>query len=257
MNLNGIEILEPELKQLIDTNEFIFYREIKSIPNQVLGLKLRITDKCYSIKDDNPYNEPIYYQIRYDLDVRGTWGFKQRYGIALKKNIYTKYSLNEKLYIKEPFLKNDNKQFFYDFLNDAKEHKCTHQRYMKQEDARCFVQIVNVEIEKLENFYIKNEHDDSNVLNEDSLGTLQISLLKDNDKRTVEQQFYSHKYQLKYTCKLIENPLKKFVPQNKTRYFYRVQIPYTTTSENYNNISWKDFKLGYIEAESQKEARKL
>ena len=41
MNLNGIEILEPELKQLIDTNEFIFYREIKSIPNQVLGLKLR------------------------------------------------------------------------------------------------------------------------------------------------------------------------------------------------------------------------
>ncbi len=257
MNLNGIEILEPELKQLIDTNEFIFYREIKSIPNQVLGLKLRITDKCYSIKDDNPYNEPIYYQIRYDLDVRGTWGFKQRYGIALKKNIYTKYGLNEKLYIKEPFLKNDNKQFYYDFLNDAKEHKCTHQRYMKQEDARCFVQIVNVEIEKLENFYIKNEHDYSNVLNEDSLGTLQISLLKDNDKRTVEQQFYSHKYQLKYTCKLIENPLKKFVPQNKTRYFYRVQIPYTTTSENYNNISWKDFKLGYIEAESQKEARKL
>lgn len=42
----------------------------------------------------------------------------------------------------------------------------------------------------------------------------------------------------------------------KQRYFYRVQIPYTTTSENYNNISWKDFKLGYIEAESQ-EARKL
>lgn len=62
---------------------------------------------------------------------------------------------------------------------------------------------------KIENFYIKNEHDDSNVLNEDSLGTLQISLLKDNDKRTVGQQFYSHKYQLKYTCKLIENPLKK------------------------------------------------
>jgi hypothetical protein len=81
--------------------------------------------------------------------------------------------------------------------------------------------------------------------------------LYEKDKKTVEQQFYNHKYQLKYTCKLIENPLKKFVPQNKTRYFYRVQIPYTTTSENYNNTSWKDFKLGYIEAESQKEARKL
>ncbi len=67
----------------------------------------------------------------------------------------------------------------------------------------------------------------------------------------------NHKYQLKYTCKLIENPFKKFIPQNKIRYFYRVQIPYTTTSENYNNTSWKDFKLGYIEAESQKEARKL
>ena len=213
MNLNGIEILEPELKKLIDTNEFIFYREIKSIPNQVLGLKLSLTDKCYGLNDNNPYNEPIYYQIRYELDVRGTWTFKQRYGIALKKNMYAKYGLNEKLYIKEPFLKSDNELIYYDFLNDAKEHKCTHQRYMKQEDARCFVQIVNVEIEKLENFYIKNEHDDSNVLNEDSLGTLQISLLKDNDKRTVEQQFYSHKYQLKYTCELLVDKSTSFLVQ--------------------------------------------
>lgn len=254
MNLNGIELLEADLKNLVDKNEFIFYREIKSIPNQVLGLKLNIIDKCYELKANNPYQEPIYYHIRYDLDVRGTWTFRQRYGISLKKNIYPKYGLNEKLYIKEPFLKNDNGQIYYDYLSPTKEHKCSHQRYMKQEEARYFVQVVNVEIEKLENFYLENEPTNSNILNEEDV-RLSFSFKKDEDKKNVEQKFYSHKYQLKYTCKLIENPFEKFVPSNKTRYFYRVQIPF----HRYENsdISWKDFKIGYIEAQSQKEAKKL
>lgn len=41
MNLNGIEILEPELKQLIDTNEFIFYREIKFDPKSSFRFKTK------------------------------------------------------------------------------------------------------------------------------------------------------------------------------------------------------------------------
>ena len=49
MDLNGIEIVESELKDLINNKEFVFYREIKSIPNQVLGCKLRPTEKCSSV----------------------------------------------------------------------------------------------------------------------------------------------------------------------------------------------------------------
>lgn len=257
MQLSGIEIIESELKDLLASKELTFYREIKSIPNQVLGLKLSPTAKCYGLVENNPYNEPIYYQIRYDLDVKGTWTFRQRYGISLKKNIYTKYGLNEKLYIKEPFLKNDSGQIYYDYLDTEKKHKCSNQRYMKQEDARYFVQIVNVEIEKIENYYLNNDKDtfiDSNFLNEDNNSSLPLVGDRKHEK-TAEQQFYSHKYQLKYTCKLIENPFENFVPSNKTRYFYRVQIPFHPYEDA--SISWKDFKVGYIEAQSQKEARKI
>lgn len=257
MNLDGIEIIESDLKNLVDDKKFVFYREIKSIPSQVLGLYLRPTDKCHSLAANNPYNEPIYYQVRYDLDVKGTWTFRQRYGISLKKNIYPKYGLNEKLYIKEPFLKSGNGQMYYDYLSTSKEHKCTHQRYMKQEEARYFVEIENVEIEKIENYYLDNDKDiftTSNYLEEEENPPFP-SIGDRKDEKTVKQQFYSHKYQLKYSCKLIENPFKKFVPSNNTRYFYRVQIPFHPYQNS--DISWKDFKVGYVEAPSQKEARKL
>ena len=256
MDLNGIEIVESELKDLINNKEFVFYREIKSIPNQVLGCKLRPTEKCSGLEENNPYNEPIYYQIRYDLDVKGTWTFRQRYGISLKKNIYPKYGKNEKLYIKEPFLKSDNGQTYYDYLNATKEHKCSHQRYMKQEDARYFVEIVNVEIERIDNFYLDNEPSTFNVLNEEEPFSSFSFRETTENKKTVEQKIYSHKYQLKYTCKLIENPFENFVPSDKIKYFYRIQIP-EPSGVDVNYITWRDFKVGYIEASSQKEARKL
>lgn len=257
MTLDGIEIIEADLRNLVDNKNFVFYREIKSIPNQVLGLYLSATQKCYGLEKENLYSEPIYYQVRYDLDVKGTWTFRQRYGISLKKNIYPKYGLNEKLYIKEPFLKSENGQMYYDYLNPSKEHKCSHQRYMKQEDARYFIQIVNVEIEKLENYYLDNDKEvltSSNLLNEDNSSSWPLIGDRKDDK-TVNQQFYSHKYQLKYSCKLIESPFEKFVPSSKTRYFYRVQIPFHPYEDA--SISWKDFKVGYVEAQSLKEARKL
>lgn len=257
MKLSGIEIIESELKYLLNNKELVFYREIKSIPNQVLGLELKPTVKCFELTENNPYNEPIYYQIRYNLDVSGTWNFRKRYGLSLNKNIYSKYGLNEVLYIKEPFLVSDNGQIYYDYLNSTKEHKCLHQRYMKQEEARYFIQIINVEIEKIENYYINNEDDftKTNFLNEDNNFLLPL-VGTEKQEKTVNQQFYSHKYQLKYTCKLLDkSPFEKFIPSNKIRYFYRVQIPFHPYEGAY--ISWKDFKVGYIEAQSQKEARKL
>lgn len=225
-NLNGIEIVEADFNNLVNNKEFVFYREIKSIPNQVLGCKLSPTDKCRGLEENNPYNEPIHYQIRYHLDVSGTWRFMQKYGIALKKNIYSKYGKHEKLYIKEPFLVGNNGEIYYEYLKSSKEHKCSHQRYMKQEEARYFVEIVNVEIEKIENYYLENEPIKSNLLNEEEREIPFLSFKEENDKKTVEQKIYSHKYQIKYTCKLIENPFTNFVPTDKTRYFYRVQIPF-------------------------------
>lgn len=135
----------------INSNEVIFYQEIKNIPNQILDLRLEAQDKCSHLVNNNPYNEKIGYQIRYKFEtgITGTWRFQRKYGLKLRKNLTSNFSKNEILYIKEPFIIDGKENKHYKFNSNHDDTKFTHQRFMKQEDARYFVQMTNVEISKL------------------------------------------------------------------------------------------------------------
>lgn len=260
-NLKSFQIdSEGKLNELLALKELTFYQEIKNIPNQVLGLSLIEQDKYRHLAEENPYNEVIGYQVRYKFEtgVTGTWRFQKRYGIKLKKNLTSNYGKNEILYIKEPFTVDTNDKTHYKFNSTEDNVKFTHQRYMKQEQSRCFVQIVDVQITKIENYHLDNvvfqEH-------KDRKNTLSFIKIKSDEEtrqepKKLEQKLFSHKYQVKYTCRLIENPLHtKIVSNQKTRYFYRLQMPNLNSDNNY--ISWDDFEMGYIEATSKKDARAL
>jgi len=244
---------EKEYKNLLKTKKIYFYQEIKHIPNQILNLYLSIKDKDKS----KLKSEQQGYQIKYKFETKitGTWTFRRKYNIRLKKNLTTNYDLNEKLFIKEPYVKDKDNNIFYKFDNHIQELKYKHQRFMKEEESRTYIQITNITIEKIENYYLDYENYEKSK--EES--PLLIFQKENNEQKTkLEQLKYSHKYQIKYECKLIKNPyFEKIKPLDKINFFYRLQIPKETSISELGYLSWEDFELGYIEATSKKEARKL
>ncbi|AHJ13118.1 GIY-YIG nuclease family protein [Sulfurospirillum multivorans] len=251
---------EEQLNNLLTSKEITLTQEIKSIPNQILNLRLAIQDKCSHLRDNNPFNEVVGYQIRYEFEtgITGTWRFQHRYGIALKKNIVSNYGTNEILYIKEPFIVDEKDVVHYRFNSNQQDIKHTNQRFMKQDQARYFVQIKDVVIEKLENFYLDNVNF---IVDENKDSSYALSFKSEEEIREepqkIKQTLYSHKYIVKYTCRLIDNPfLATIVPSQKTRFFYRLKIPEYSSSDG-KQWSWADFEIGYIEANSKKEARDL
>lgn len=253
---------EDELKILIEKGKINIYQEIKNIPNPVKNLKLSLNENCSNLRESNPLKEIEKYTLRYvfeDKSITGTWRFASKYGFSLKKNITCNYGINEILFIKEPFVKDINDKIMYQYNSDRNDIKYTNQRFMKQNESRYFIQIIDMKVEKIENFYLDNVRFEKNKT---ELVGIPFSWLDKksiaNKPHTLEQKLFSHKYVVRYECKLINNPFDAdFVPTNKKQFFYRVQIPseYSKEKEFNDYISWKDFEMGYIEATSKKEAR--
>ena len=251
---------ENELISLLESQELIFHKEIKHIPNQILDLSLNSQEKYIHLEKDNPFSEIIGYQVRYKFEsgVDGTWRFHRNYGIKLKKNLISTYGKNEVLYIKEPFVVDINNVCHYKFNSDTNDIKFTNQRYMKQNQARYFIKVTNIEIIKTKDFYLDNQNFIMSKKNPNDLNLIERKS-SDDESKDLEQKLYSHRYQIKYTCKLVSNPLNaEIVPSQDIRYFYRLQIPTCSGSLGGSDfISWEDFEMGYIMASSKKEARAL
>jgi len=255
---------EAQLQELLDKKELTFSKEIKEIPNEVLGLKLRPFERCESLLEDNPYKEVINYSIRYKLEsgITGVWRFTQKYGFNLKKDLSCQFGINQLLYIKEPFLvdANDNTKIHYQFNSINQDNKFRHQRYMKVDQARYFIQVTNIEIIRIKNFYLNNVKFETSK-DEDDIPLVMFpneheELKKENIK--LEQRLFSHKYLIKYTCKLVDNPFNAdIVPDQKTRFFYRIQIPLLNQKISDGHYIWRDFEVGYIYADDKKDARAL
>lgn len=251
---------EEQLNDLLLSKQIVLTQEIKNIPNQILNLRLALQDKCSHLRENNPFNEVLGYQIRYVFEsgITGTWRFQSRYGIALKKNIISNYGTNEILYIKEPFIVDNNDIVHYKFNSNKDDIKYTNQRFMKQTQARYFVQVTDITIEKLENFYMDNVNFQKEK-NKDSL--LPLALKSEEQVREephkIKQTLYSHKYIIKFVCKLVDSPfLATIIPSQKMRFFYRIKTPEYSNSDK-KQWSWEDFEIGYIEAATKKEARDL
>jgi len=260
-NLKSFQIdSEEKLNELLISKELTFCQEIKNIPNQVLDLNLRIQDKCLHLSEENPYNEVVGYQIRYKFEkgISGTWRFQRKYGIKLKKNLTSNYGKNEILYIKEPFVVDEDDNSHYKFNSSDDNIKFTHQRYMKQDQSRYFIQVADVQITKIKNFYLNNVKFQEHKNRNDTLFSIRIKSDEEIrlEPKKLEQKLFSHKYQVRYTCKLVENPSHaKIVSNQKTRFFYRLQVPSSMDELSY--IHWDDFEIGYITANDKKEARAL
>lgn|GEM_PF-1669795 len=253
---------EDELKSLLKNGEINIYQEIKNIPNPVKNLRLRLNENCSNLRESNTLKEIEKYSLRYifeDKSITGTWRFASKYGFSLKKNIACNYGINEILFIKEPFVKDMNNKIIYQYNSDKDDIKYTNKRFMKQSEARYFIQIVNINVEKIENYYLDNIKFKESKIDSNDLFLACIEKEEKEKAHTLEQKLFSHKYVVKYKCKLVDNPLNAdFIPTNKKQFFYRVQIPSEYSKKGdaiLDYVSWKDFEMGYIEAVSKKEAR--
>lgn len=230
--LKAFIIDEPKLVNLIDYKSFSFSKEIKNIPNEVLGLSLTTQ-----------------YKINYSLPCK-FWLFKGKFGISLKKGLKPSYSVGEILYIKEPFFIAEDGEVLYKYLFSDCDIKFKSERYLDVSNARFFIQIKEIKLNKIDNFYL-NESKNDDVVKPTDFG---------NEAEKFNKERYSHKYEVEYLCELVDSPFIKseILNQEAINYFYRIKIPKLADAHSFGNEwEYKVFDVGYIKATSKKEARAL
>lgn len=251
--LNSYQPSQDEFITLLETKSLIFSKEVKNIPNEVLNLWLHPEDRTLDLKEAIKDGRQISYKINYELPCKGIWQFRSQFGVMLKKGLRAGHSLNEVLYIKESFLLNIDGSVLYQHGSSEVQStvKFKSAKFMQVQDARYFVKIKNVELIKLEDYYLEHQRAEKEPL----------SFIADSPKDEFSSKHYSNRYEVKYTCELID-PTDTNQSDTKqstlNRYFYRLKVPTLSKDGSLaNEWQYKALDVGYVDAKSKKDARSI